>query len=197
MIKNIKQNQIKEKVFLLAQKFIEHGHTKVNDNVYQKLDTEITQMALAAAKKVARRNFGYTRNDEMIHHGRNVILYKMICECKVRRAPWTSALVQHALALEVPLAQFQSMTCKEIRMEVQKRQSELWEAQKRCEAGRIEWLQTEVREQAKAAGEENREKNLNEMIRATEERGINRKLTAITKEINEGALGRIEVATHH
>ena len=67
----------------MARKFIEYGHTKANNKVYQKLDTEITQMALAAAKKVARRNFGYTRNDEMIHHGRMVILYKLICKCKV------------------------------------------------------------------------------------------------------------------
>ena len=180
----------------MARKFIEHGHTKANDNIYQKLDTEITQMALAAAKKVARRNFGYTRNDETTHRGRMVILYKMICECKVRRAPWTSALVRRALALEVPLAQFESMTCKEIRVEVQERQGGVLEAPKRCEAGRIEWLETEVRKRAKAAGDKNWEKNLNEMIRATEERGINRKLTALTKGINEGALGQIKVVTH-
>ena len=117
-------------MFLLAQKLIEHGHTKANNKVYQKLDTEITQMALAAAKKVARRNFGYTRNDEMIHHGRKVILYKMIHECKVRRAPWISAFVQRALALEVPLAQFESMTCIKVCMEVQERRAELWEAKK-------------------------------------------------------------------
>ena len=34
------------------------------------------------------------------------------------------------------------------------------------------------------------------MIRVTEDRGINRKSTAITKGINEGALDQIEVATH-
>ena len=98
-------------------------------------------------------------------------------------------MARRALALEVPLAQFESMTCSEVCREVQKRRAELWEAQKRCEAGRIEWLETEVRKRAEAAGDKNWEKNLNEMIRVTEERGINRKLSAITKVINEGTLG--------
>ena len=37
---------------------------------------------------------------------------------------------------------------------------------------------------------------MTELIRVAEERSINRKLTAITKGISNGALDRIEVATH-
>ena len=37
---------------------------------------------------------------------------------------------------------------------------------------------------------------MTEMIRVAEERSINRKLIAITKGINDGALDRIELATH-
>ena len=51
MIDNIKHNQTKEKVFLLARKFIEEGLTKENKERYQMLHTQITQAALAAAKK--------------------------------------------------------------------------------------------------------------------------------------------------
>ena len=42
MIKSIKHNQTKERVFSLAQKFIEEGLTKENEARYQMLDTQIT-----------------------------------------------------------------------------------------------------------------------------------------------------------
>ena len=124
------------------------------------------------------------------------ILYKMTLDCKIRRVPPTTALKRRALALKVPLARFNAMTCRDICREVRKRRVELWETQKRCEAARIDWLENEVKKQAQAAGDDNWEKNLNKMIRVAEERSINRKLTAITKGINNGALDQIEMATH-
>ena len=57
-------------------------------------------------------------------------------------------------------------------------------------------LENEVKKRALAAGDDNWEKNLNEMIRVAKERSTNRKLTSITKGINEGALHCIKVATH-
>ena len=56
--------------------------------------------------------------------------------------------------------------------------------------------ETEVKKRAQAAGDNNWENNLTEMIRVAEERSINMKLTAITKGINDGPLDRIEVSTH-
>ena len=58
----------------------------------------------------------------------------------------------------------------------------LWEAQKRCEAGREEWLERDINKQARAAGDDDWERSLTEMIRHVEDRSINRKLTAITKD---------------
>ena len=55
MIENIKHNQTKEMVFLLAQKFTEEDNTKKNKERYQTLDTQISQAALAAAKKVEKK----------------------------------------------------------------------------------------------------------------------------------------------
>ena len=100
------------------------------------------------------------------------------------------------MALEVTLTQFNTMKFTDIHKEVRKRQAELWETQKQWEAGLIKWLENEVKKQAQAAGVNNWENNLNEMIRVAEERSINRKFTSITKGINDGALDRIEVATH-
>ena len=73
---------------------------------------------------------------------------------------------------------------------------ELWEAQKRCEAGRAEWLEREVRKRVQAAGDDNWKRNLTEMTRVTERRSINMKLTVITKGNNAVAFDRIKIATH-
>ena len=196
MIKNTKHNQIKERVLLSAEQFLKKDHTKKNEKRYQTIDTQITQAALAAAKKVAKKKYGYMRNDELVNCGRRVILYKMALDCKWRGAFPTSARVRRTLALEVPLAQLMAMTWIDIRREARKQRVELWDTQKRCKAGRIEWLENKVKKRAQAAGDDNWEKNLNEMIRVAEERSTNRKLTSITKGINEGALHCIKVATH-
>ena len=61
----------------------------------------------------------------------------------------------------------------------------------------VEWLENKVKARAKIAGDKNRERNLKEIIRATEERSINRKLMKITMGINEGALDRNKIAMHN
>ena len=76
MIKIIKQNRIKEHVFALARRFLEDGCTKKSEKRYQALDRQITQVALAAAKKVGQRKYGYMRNGKLTTCGKMVILYK-------------------------------------------------------------------------------------------------------------------------
>ena len=169
---------------------------ETNEKRSQTLDTQITQVALAAAKKVVKKKHGYMQNDELMNCGRRVILYKMTLDCKGRGAPPTSTLVRRSLALEVHIAQLMVMTWIDICREARKWRVKLWDTQKRCETGRIEWLENEVRKRAQAHGDDNWEKNLNEMIRVAEERSTNRKLVSITKGINDGVLDCIEVATH-
>ena len=53
-------------MFLFVTRFTKHGHMSKNNKAYQKLDTQITNMALAAARRVMKRKHGYTRNDEII-----------------------------------------------------------------------------------------------------------------------------------
>ena len=117
MIENIEYNQTKEKVFSLARKFIEGGLAKESEKRYQMLDTQITQAGLAAAKKVAKRKYGYMQNGELTNCGRMVILYKIALDYKIRRSPPTAALERRTLALKVPLASFDEMTCRDIRKE--------------------------------------------------------------------------------
>ena len=155
MTEEIKGKNIKERVFKLASRLLQYGYTKRNDKCYQKLDTHITELALAAAKKVEKRKYGYTQSNILLHHGRMVILYKMILDYKSRRVPPTSTLLRRATTLKVPLAQFEQITCREITKEVQRCKTELWEVQKRCDAEQVEWLENEVKARAKAAGNEN------------------------------------------
>ena len=88
------------------------------------------------------------------------------------------------------------MTFGDIRRDVRKRRAELWDTQKQFEAGRIEWLEKEGKKRAQEVGDDNWEKNSNEMIRVAKERNIKRKLMAITKGINTGTLNRIDLAIH-
>ena len=119
MIENTKHNKVKESVLLLVEQCIKKGHMETNEKRYQTLDTQITQVALAAAKKVVKKKHGYMQNDELVNCGRRVILYKMTLDCKGRGAPPTSTLVRRSLALEVHIAQLMVMTwidiCREAR----------------------------------------------------------------------------------
>ena len=76
---------------------------------------------------MAKKEYGYMRNDELVNCGRQVILYEMALDCKGRGAPPTSALVRKILVLEVPLAQLMAMARIDIRRETRKRRVELWD----------------------------------------------------------------------
>ena len=73
MIKNMRKNRTKERVFELARRFLQEGRIDENEYSYQALDKQITQAALAAAKKVGQRKYGYMRNGKLTICGRMVI----------------------------------------------------------------------------------------------------------------------------
>ena len=117
------------------RRFLEEGCTDKNECRYQSLDKQTTHAALATAKKVGRRKYGYMRNGEVTICGRMVILYKMIFDCKKIRAPPTAALERRAIVLQVYFARLAVITQREICKEMRAQKKELWEAQKRREAG--------------------------------------------------------------
>jgi hypothetical protein len=67
------EHRIPERVFQLAAQFTEHGATSQNIRTYKKLDTEIIELTVAAAKKSSRKNFGYTRSIDLTTAGHNNI----------------------------------------------------------------------------------------------------------------------------
>jgi hypothetical protein len=100
--------------------------------------------------------------------GRMLIVYKMMLDCKSRHAPPTPALIKRAAALNVDLAEFETVSRVGLRKEVCKRRAALWKSQKVCKEGRVEWLKKEAKERASAAGNKDWEKRVDEMVRVAE-----------------------------
>ena len=120
----------------------------------------------------------------------------MMLDCRSRNAPPTIALKKRAATLYVDLTKFDTISRGGLQKEVCKRRAALWESQKACKAGRIEWLKKEAKERAVAAGDKDWEKRLEEMVRVAESQAINRKLGTITKGRYSQALDRVEMSTH-
>ena len=195
LIKLFKHHKIKDRVFKLSDLFRRFGKSKRNVDKYQKMDREIRELAVATSSKVGKRKYGYMRNPTLTTKGRVLILWKMILDCKRRRAPPTDAVIHRAKEYNVDLEASMERSEKSIRKEVYRCKKELWEAQKTCEDERAEWLKGEAMDRAHATGDKDWEAGLKRMIHTAETRAVNRKLTAITKG-SHGTLDRIEVPTH-
>jgi len=193
IVKRMEEHKIGQRVTNLAHAFKRHGGSNKNVAKYQKLDEEIKDIALATAKHVARKKYGYMRSPELVIAGRMLILAKMIQDCRNREAPYTEALLKRAATLQVDLTEFDKMTNKEIRRYTQKVADDLWGAQKTCEKDRAEWLRSEAEARAKV-GDKDSEQELKDMMRIAESRAVNRKLTGILKP-RSGAIDRIQIPT--
>lgn len=181
LIKHLKKHKIKDRVFTLSKVFHRFGKTKQNVDKYQHLDREIRELAVAAASKVGKKKYGYMRNPTLTMQGRILILWKMILDCKRRRAPPTDEVKHRAKEYNLRLEESMEMSEKLIRKEVYRRKKDLWAAQKTCEEDRSEWLKGEAMNRAQAMGDKEWEAGLKRMIHTAESRAVNRKLTAITK----------------
>ena len=118
LIPRMESNNIKQRVFDLAKLFYKYGRTTKNIALYQSIDQQIIDTAVAVAGQVAKRKYAYMRNPELTKAGRMVILLKMIQDCKARRAPSTEALKRRAKSLGVEVSKYNEMTYAEIRKEV-------------------------------------------------------------------------------
>jgi hypothetical protein len=174
-------HKISERVMKLAADFTEHGPTATNIITYVKLDKEIIELIICAAKKAGRKKFGYTRSPDLVRAGQLLMLYKCLLSCKLRRQPLPESCIKSAIRLEVDVSKYDTTTAKDFRKAVYKRRRELWTVQKECEDRRIAWLKELAVDRTRAAGDTDWEKKMNAMRRTVEERQINRKLTSITK----------------
>lgn len=110
----MESNNLKQRVFELAKLFYKYGRTTKNIALYQLIDQQIIDTAVAVA--------GKSQNKKLTKAGRMVILLKMIQDCKAKRAPPTEAL-RRAESLGVELSKYYEMSYAEIRKEVTQRRS--------------------------------------------------------------------------
>ena len=189
------KNNVKARVFKLADNIRKVGRTATNVREYNRLNRKIKEDAIGAAKKTSRKKFGYMQNPVLTRAGRTLRAYKMALDCVTRMAPPTPTLTQRADELGLDLDNMMSMERTDLLKEARERRAKLWEAKKLCEPDRLEWIRTEAKSRAKASGDEDWEKGVKNMLQTARSRAANRKLGAVLKE-RQSTLDRIQMPTH-
>eukprot|EP01082_Thalassiosira_pseudonana_P005722 g5250.t1 g5250 contig2:87008-89119(+) len=112
--------------------------------------------------------------------------------CKARREPLSQGCIRSAAKLGINLSEFERLTHANLRAKVMEMRRNLWEVQKECEERRISWLEGLAQDRARAMVENDWERVMRDMIRTTEERRVNRKLTTVIKGGHTG-MNRVQV----
>lgn len=191
----IQAHAIHTRTFKLAENFTIHGATDKNIQAYHDIYTEFLELSRASAKKAGRKKYGYMRSLELTTKARTLLAYKQIYDCKRRRAPISPALRLRCTSLDINPDQIFAMHIHELRKEVRARRQELWEAQKKCETLRREWLVQTAKNRARSSDDKDWKKRLNQMIKTTQRCATNRRLTLLTKGVR-GILDRIQIPMH-
>ena len=190
--KHAEQRQFCQRVKKLAHDFTSHGASEINKKRYQTLDTEITQGLLGAAKKVARKDFGYQRSISLGQEGQRLQLWKAILSARRLRQDLTDSIKTRAAEHDIDVNAALLLPKKEIVKQVRSARAKLWEVQKQAAEKRVEWLETNAKNIARAAGEPDWEKKMNSMARLTRQRTTNRRMTTVIKGAHR-SLQEIEV----
>ena len=115
----------------LARDLQKEGNNEKLAVLYNKLDKEIVEGAVAAAKKISRTDFGYMRNPELIRCGQTVLAYKYMLDCARRRAPATPGLKKLAKELDLDFEEEMKRTVNELRVERLEEKDEITGKQRR------------------------------------------------------------------
>eukprot|EP01082_Thalassiosira_pseudonana_P012463 g11074.t1 g11074 contig5:6529-7404(+) len=183
---------IPERIFRLARRFAMEGPTKTLIATYNSIDTQLTEMTRSAAKKNGRKKFGFMRSPDLCAAGQRLLLGKAMLSCKARGEPFSQGCIRSAEKLGIDLSEFERLTHTKLRAKVTEMRRDLWEVQKECEERRISWLEGLAQDRARAMVENDWERVMKDMIRKTEERRVNRKLTTVIKGGHTG-MNRVQV----
>eukprot|EP01082_Thalassiosira_pseudonana_P012507 g11093.t1 g11093 contig5:73613-75625(-) len=183
---------IPERIFRLARRFAMEGPTKTLIASYNSIDTQLTEMTRSAAKKNGRKKFGFMRSPDLCAAGQRLLLGKAMLSCKARGEPFGQGCIRSAEKLGIDLSEFERLTHTKLRAKVTEMRRDLWEVQKECEERRISWLEGLAQDRARAMVKNDWERVMKDMIRKTEERRVNRKLTTVIKGGHAG-MNRVQV----
>ena len=189
------QLSVHTRTFRLADHFTIHGASDKNIQTYHTLYTEFLDLARACAKKAGRKKHGYMRSLELTTRARTLLAHKQMYDCKCRRATISPALRDRCTALDIDPEYLESLSLQDLRKQIRERRQELWEAQKKCETLRQEWLVEVAKDRARASTDKDWNKKLTAMTRTAQRCATNRRLTMVTKGVR-GVLDRIQVPTH-
>lgn len=153
-----------ERVFQLAAWFAEHGATALNMQHYRKLDDEIIELTIAAAKKAGRKNFGYMRSEDLTTAGQMLILLKCLMNCKLRNQQITEGCKRSVERLDFNLDFYSEPIFQQLRKRVHKQRKELcWTIKKECKDRSIQWLEKLAEDRTRAEGDGDWQKKMNDM----------------------------------
>lgn len=183
------------RVAKLAEKFASLGPSIENITQYNSVYGQFLELARGASHKVGRKKYGYARSSTLTHAGMLLVTFKQLLDCRLRGSPLSPALLRRFSLVGVDPTDFDDVPVAALRLKVRQQRQHLWECQKRGEDLRQDWLETEARQRAQAAGDEDWERRLKGMRRRIRESAINRKLTSVVKG-RRGMIDRIQVPTH-
>lgn len=184
-----------ERVAKLAKAFVAHKASPTNIVAYNKIYGEFLEIVRGVAKSVGKKKYGYMRSRPLATAGSQFLAARYLLDCKTRGTPPTKRLLTLGERLSIDVNTLLELSERELRQRLRKSRQNLWECQKQCESLRAEWLATEARSRAQAAGDPDWEGRLKNMQRQSQRTAVNRKLTAITKG-TRGALTMIQTPNH-
>ena len=164
----------------------QYGADEANVDKFHTLDEEIKECILAAAKKVAKKKFGYHRSPELTGPGLELHFWKAVLSCKCRKVRLGDKQIKQAATLDIDLTEVGPMTRRQVRKQVYATRRKLWAAQKNAVKLRVEWLERNAQDIARAAGEVDWEKKMKTMARMAKVREVHRRLTIATKGPHSG-----------
>ena len=176
----------------MAEKFEKYGANERTILIFHNLDTEIKDCILAAAKSVAKSKFGYQRSPSLTGPGLELHFWKAVRSSKAMNNPLGQKQLDQAEACGIDLYEVELMTKSEVKKKIRSTRHDLWDSQKEAAAKRIEWLEQNAQHIARAAGEVDWRKKMEEMKRRAQLHAVNRKLTNAIKG-TRGSLDRVEI----
>jgi hypothetical protein len=184
-----------ERVFSLAHDFSTNSASQTNIDKYNNMYTQLLEIIQGVTKQVGKKPVGYLRSRTLSTAGNHVLLARYLFDCKIRGTPPTKKLLQLGERLSVDVVALLELSEHDIRSLMRKNRNHLWECQKNCASLREEFLETEARRNAIAAGDKDWQARVRKMKRKIKQTSMNRKLTAVIKG-PRGALKMIQVPTH-
>ena len=107
--------------------------------------------------------------------------WKVVLSAKDRTATLNKKTVAQANKCEIDLVTVANLTKRKVCKKVRGKRADIWQTQKDATQNRIEWLEINAQDRARAKKEIYWVKNMQSMVKLAKERGVNQKMTNAIK----------------